>query len=86
MPARIAFAVCRMANGLSALGAPAAQAPIWQTFLSELGHGQATLQAMASAALAGARGQLRTLEATAAGAINEPFAYASAHGLGCASD
>lgn len=64
---------------------PAAQAPVWQTFLSELDRGQAALQAMASAAQAGARGQLRALEATAAGVINEPFAYASAHGLGCAS-
>jgi hypothetical protein len=82
---RDAVAYFTLKQKLSALGAPAAQAPVWQTFLSELDRGQAALQAMASAAQAGARGQLRALEATAAGVINEPFAYASAHGLGCAS-
>ncbi len=49
---------------LSALGAPAAQATVWHTFLGELDRAQATLQTMASAALAGAAGQLRALEAT----------------------
>jgi len=81
---RDAVAYFTLDQKLSALSAPAAQASVWRTFLSELDRGKATLQAMASAALAGEAGQLRALERTAGGAVNEPFAYASANRLGCA--
>jgi hypothetical protein len=82
---RDAVAYFTLNQRLSALSAPTAQAPVWHTFLSELGRGQATLQAMASAAQAGEPSQLRALERTAGPAVNEPFAYASAQRLGCAS-
>ena len=82
---RDAVAYFTLNQKLSALSAPAAQATVWHTFLGELDRAQATLQTMASAAQAGEAGQLRALERSATGAVNEPFAYARAEGLGCAS-